>query len=199
MNTKLRLVSLLALSVIAFTGSVGSARGLHGGNASSPAERLSWGGVPHGVAVATVKASHSNLQEEQLLADTRREIARARRATARYNDLSTAIADGYADINVFIPNMGFHYLKSSILDAQFDPERPELLVYAQDVSEGRMRLVAVEYAVPISLSPNATPEGFTGDADDWHRNEQFGLWTLHAWIWFRNPDGVFAELNSRVP
>lgn len=145
------------------------------------------------------QANHDDSREESLPRETQQEIARARRATARYHDLSRAIADGYVDINVFFPNMGFHYLKPSILDAQFDPERPELLVYAQDLYEGRMRLVAVEYAVPINLSPNAPPEGFTGNADEWHRNEQFGLWTLHAWIWFRNPDGMFAEFNPRVP
>ena len=150
-------------------------------------------------AQATNPADHDDSQEERLPRETQRELARARRATARYHDLSRAIADGYVDINVFIPNMGFHYLKSDILEAQFDPERPELLVYAQDLCEGRMRLVAVEYAVPINLSPGAPPEGFTGNADDWHRNEQFGLWTLHAWIWLKNPDGVFAELNHRVP
>jgi hypothetical protein len=129
---------------------------------------------------------------------TRRELERARLATAKYNDISNAIADGYADINVFIPHMGFHYLKSSVLDAEFDLERPELLVYVPDLCEGRMRLVAVEYAVPLNLSPTP-PEGFTGQADVWHRNEQYGLWTLHAWIWLRNPDGVFAEFNPRVP
>ena len=152
-----------------------------------------------GASAVSAATDHDDSQEERLSRETQRELARARRATARYHDLSRAIADGYADINVFIPNMGFHYLKSTILDAQFDPERPELLVYAQDLCEGRMRLVAVEYAVPIALSPAGPPEGFSGNADEWHRNEQFGLWTLHAWIWYRNPDGVFAELNPRVP
>ena len=147
---------------------------------------------------APALSAHEDEHERRLPAATRRELARARRATAKYHDISAAIADGYADINVFIPNMGFHYLKSSILDAEFDPARPELLVYAQDLCEGRMRLVAVEYVVPTSLTAVA-PEGFTGDSDHWHRQDQFGLWTLHAWIWFRNPDGVFAELNPRVP
>jgi len=44
-----------------------------------------------------------------------------------------------------------------------------------------------------------SPEGFTGDDDHWQRNDTFGLWTLHAWIWYRNPDGVFADFNPRVP
>jgi hypothetical protein len=151
--------------------------------------------LPLAIASGPTKSGDS---EESLSPTTRQELMSARKATAKYADISAAIADGYADINVFIPHMGFHYLKLSLLDAEFDPERPELLVYAQDLCEGQMRLVAVEYAVPTNLSASA-PEGFTGDADEWHRQDNFGLWTLHAWIWFRNPDGVFAELNPRVP
>lgn len=129
--------------------------------------------------------------------ETKRELNRARRATAQYHSINRAMADGYVDINVFIPNQGYHYLKPSILDSTFDVERPELLVYA-DLGNGRVQLVAVEYAVPTALS-DTPPEGFTGDDDAWHRNEAFGLWTLHAWIWYQNPDGVFAEFNERVP
>ena len=147
---------------------------------------------------AVAKPEADDPSEAVLSPTTRHELMLARKATAKYGDISQALADGYADINVFIPNMGFHYLKLSELDGQFDPERPELLVYAQDLCERQMRLVAVEYAVPTSLTATA-PEGFTGDADHWHRQDNFGLWTLHAWIWFRNPDGVFAELNPRVP
>ena len=136
--------------------------------------------------------------EEGLSPATRRELARARMATARYHNITRAIADGYVDIDVFIPNMGFHYLKPAVLDETFDIERPELLVYANLNNENRLRLVAVEYAVPTSLTATA-PEGFTGDSDHWHRNDEFSLWTLHAWVWYPNPDGVFAELNFRVP
>jgi hypothetical protein len=160
-------------------------------NGQSPAR----GQSPAPIASAAIT---SDAKGRQLSRETQRELERAWRATAKYNEISNAIADGYADINVFIPKMGFHYLKSSLLDAEFDPEHPELLVYAQDLCLGRMRLVAVEYAVPLNLA-SSPPEGFTGDVDEWHRNETFGLWTLHAWIWFRNPDGVFTELNPRVP
>jgi len=149
-----------------------------------------------GVSVMKALAAHD---EDDLPRETRRELTRARKATARYRDLSQAIDDGYVDLNLFVPNMGFHYLKSSLLNSKFDPESPELLVYAAtNCNSNKLRLVAVEYAVPIALSPTP-PEGFTGDHDEWDRNEEFGLWTLHAWIWFENPDGVFAELNPRVP
>ncbi|MCA1624637.1 MAG: hypothetical protein LC768_01130 [Acidobacteria bacterium] len=144
-------------------------------------------------AVSFVKAN----PDSSLSKETKQELARARQATARYHNINNAIADGYFDINVFFPNMGYHYLKRDILDAEFDPAKPELLVYA-DFGNGHPRLVALEYAVPLALSQNP-PEGFTGDDDHWHRNETFGLWTLHAWIWYPNPDGMFAAYNPRVP
>jgi len=124
-----------------------------------------------------------------------RQLERVRRATTRYHQIRRAIADGYTDINVVIPNMGQHYLRPALLDAAFDLERPELLVYT---SGDHPRLVAVEYAVPLDLAPTP-PEGFAGDDDRWDRNTTFGLWTLHAWVWRHNPDGVFAPMNTRVP
>ena len=75
-------------------------------------------------------------------------------------------------------------------------EKPELLVYANSPSGG-LQLVAVEYAVPLSLSTDP-PEGFSGDQDVWDVNTEFQLWTLHCWVWYNNPDGIFAEYNSRV-
>ena len=125
------------------------------------------------------------------------ELQRARRATARYHDVRNAVADGYVDINVVIPNMGRHFLKDSLLDAKFEAERPELLVYSPH-ENGRMELVAVEYAVPLDQSP-AAPQGFSGAADTWFADQRFGLWTLHAWTWKDNPDGVFSPTNARVP
>jgi hypothetical protein len=122
------------------------------------------------------------------------ELDRARRASAAYRTLDAARAAGYADIDVVMPQMGRHFLKADLLDATFDPEHPELLVYTPDGS----RLVAVEYAVPLSQSATP-PAGFTGDDDVWDRNETFQLWTLHAWVWEDNPDGVFAAHNPRVP
>jgi hypothetical protein len=72
-----------------------------------------------------------------------------------------------------------------------------LLVYADDLCGGKRKLVAVEYAVPLSLSKRA-PAGFVGRADEWDANQQFQLWTLHAWLFEFNDAGVFAPFNSRV-
>ena len=125
------------------------------------------------------------------------ELANARRATARYQDVQRALRDGYVDIGVVLPNMGRHFLNESLLDATFAAERPEVLVYMEDLG-GRMKLVAVEYAVPLKLTETA-PEGFPGGADVWFPDQRFQLWTLHAWVFRENPDGIFNPTNRRVP
>lgn len=125
------------------------------------------------------------------------EPERAKRATARYHDVRQAIADGYVDINVVRPNMGRHFLTDSLVDAKFEVERPELLVYSPD-ENGRRPLVAVEYAVPLNLS-QAAPDRFEGSEDIWVPDPQLPLWTLHAWVWKGNPDGVLSMHNARVP
>jgi hypothetical protein len=126
------------------------------------------------------------------------QLESVRRATARFLDEQAAITAGYVDISVFYPNMGHHYLKPELLDERFEPEKPELLVYADDPCSGSRRLVAVEYAVPLALADRA-PAGFVGSDDNWTINQQFQLWTLHAWLFEYNPAGVLAAYNPRVP
>ena len=122
------------------------------------------------------------------------ELRQAKAATAKYQDIENAIADGYVDIAVDVENMGHHFMKLSLVDGVFDHKRPEILVYNKD-KNGKQRLVAVEYAIPLS---EPKPEGFTGDADVWDGNAGFSLWLLHAWVWEYNPAGVFNSTNSNV-
>ena len=126
------------------------------------------------------------------------QLDQARTAADKYFDVDKAVADGYTDIGVFMPNMGWHYLNNQLLDEKFDWTKPELLVYADDPCGGKRKLVAVEYAVPLALS-NKAPAGFVGRADEWDANQTFQIWTLHAWVYEFNPDGVFAAFNPRVP
>src|SRR6266550_9265351 len=134
-----------------------------------------------------------------LSAATNQELAQARRGTARYHDIAQAEADGYVNINVYESGEGLHYVNFALVDGNFDPEHPEVLLYAPVPHENRMELVGVEYVVPLSLS-TAAPAGFTGDADVWRPNsEGLGLWELNAWVWQHNSNGIFAFKNSRVP
>src|SRR6185312_10460165 len=57
------------------------------------------------------------------------QLDQAKDATAKYLDVTAAEADGYHDIGLFIPNMGWHYMKDANVDAKFEWTKPELLVY----------------------------------------------------------------------
>lgn len=136
------------------------------------------------------------LQYEGLDATTMWELQQARAHTARYKHLKNALKDGYVDIEVVIPGMGYHFMKMSIVDDVFDYRSPEILVYNID-EDGEYFLVAVEYAIPLALSAEA-PDGFSGDLDEWTPNEEVGLWLLHAWVWHYNPLGVFSPFNPTI-
>jgi hypothetical protein len=144
----------------------------------------------HRASAATVGANH-------LSAATLKELAQARRATAKYHDVANAVADGYVDINLYISGEGYHFVNFSLIDGNFDVEKPEVLLYVSHPGESGLKLAAVEYiAVPTT---NPAPAGFTGDADVWQVEQPFDVWALNAWIWLNNPNGIFTFGNPRVP
>ena len=117
-------------------------------------------------------------------------MARARNATAKYHDVSQALADGYVNEG-YVPGEGFEYVKESLIDCTFDIDHPEALNYV-DSGNGR-RLVAVEYIIPIACTATE-PAGFSGDSDEWEfMAEGLPIWALHTWLWAGNPNGIFAE------
>ncbi len=92
--------------------------------------------------------------------------------------------------------MGFHYGDMDrIMDGVIEELAPELLVY-EPQKNGRMRLVAVEYAVPITPANTSIPPVLHGVP--FHRNDVFGLWVLHAWIFEHNPAGILEDWNPRI-
>jgi hypothetical protein len=127
------------------------------------------------------------------------ELQQVRAATARYRDANNAFKDNYVDINLKLANMGYHFLKSALVTPVFDLRKPPILVYNKR-EDGSFELLAAEYAIPIDQQhPDIAPEGFTGNADEWDFNTlNTGWWTLHAWIWKNNPDGVFKPMNPDV-
>lgn len=129
-----------------------------------------------------------------LSSQTMSELRQARDASARYQNIETALADGYTDIAVNTEHMGHHYMKASLVDSIIDLRKPEILVYNKD-ENGKPYLVAIEYAVPLD---KPKPEGYTGSVDVWDGNVGFQLWLLHAWVFAYNPDGVFHPTNPLV-
>jgi len=176
-------------------------------------------GLALALAVGFVASAKQSPEHSAALAE---QLASARLATAKYaTDLDRAKADGYQIITRMIPDMGWHFMNPSIKD--FDVRRPPILVYER---KGRTsHLAALEWVFPKKPAraplpgarygsfpaachyadgtfvatpsedrcPDTSPE--TGAA--------FGFWhpdlvTMHVWLWYPNPDGLFASYNPLV-
>jgi hypothetical protein len=131
------------------------------------------------------------------------QLASVRAATAKYHRIDVAIADGFVEASpcVEIPGlggMGHHYVNPARIDNRVSIQEPEILVYAP-MKNGKLRLVAVEYVMPVALSPTR-PALFGRGFDDAHDvGAPWGpQWDLHAWVWHHNPDGTFAPFNPDI-
>jgi len=145
------------------------------------------------IALGTAGAASASELSPEVLSD----LAKARKATAKYHRVEQAEAEGYINLNFCEGGEGCHWLKPELLDNVFDPSQPEILLYVRD-GDG-WRFVAVEYVVPLALSPGVAPEGFPGNADHWREDsEGVGLWECTAWIWLNNPNGMFEQHNPRA-
>jgi hypothetical protein len=150
------------------------------------------------------------------------DIAAAREATAKYvTNLAAAKADGYMIITKMIPDMGYHYLNPKI--SGFNVTKPPILVYEHVT--GGWQLGALEWvftSMPKTPPlPNAT-FGFFPAACHYAdgtfipdknaatcpkrapvSHAKFTFWhpdltTMHFWIWYPNPDGLYASMNPNV-
>jgi hypothetical protein len=128
-------------------------------------------------------------------------VATLQRATARYHNLDAALADGF----VFLEGcesrgdegpVGTVYVNlGRLLDGVVDPSSPDALLY-EPRANGRPRLAGVELAVPYALwAQQATPT-LLGAA--FQREDEFGVFGLHIWVWRDNPEGLFARTNPRI-
>ncbi|MDO1502422.1 hypothetical protein Q2T40_19985 [Winogradskyella maritima] len=133
----------------------------------------------------------------------------------RFHNFKVAQAQGYTQLigpppNMYVPNMGYHYLNPAKINGEFNLLEPEILVYHRD-EDGNMIFGAAEYFVPIAewgMTPpfecevevrTPLPDSFIGDEDEWEENCGAGGYTLHAWIGLENPMGVFHHTNPLVP
>ena len=140
--------------------------------------------------------------------------ANARDATAAYNSPAAALAAGYELLTdaagiacIDQPGaggMGVHYVKGSLVQSgTLDPARPQALVY-EVRPDGRLQLVALEYVVfqaAWDATHSAPPTLFGQQFMLSPAGNRFGLpafYALHAWVWKRNPTGMFSMWNPRV-
>src|SRR5688500_8241519 len=138
------------------------------------------------------------------------DLAAVRAATAKYHDVSAALADGYqlgyrGVVTGCISHptagaMGYHYFNwAKMDDVAIIEGDPEVLVY-HTTGDGTLVLGAVEWVVPKPLweqAGNSEPPVVFGQA--LHvLNPVLNWYITHAWIWKHNPAGMFADWNPAV-
>jgi hypothetical protein len=157
--------------------------------------------APLALDTADAHATHALPSDVALGPEVSRWLAGIRQATAAFHDIETAKAAGFDTALtgcMELPGtggMGYHYGNVALIDDTPEEYAPELLVY-EPQKNGRMRLVAVEFIVPITPANENAPPSLHGVA--FHRNDAFGLWIHHAWIWQNNKAGIFADWNPDV-
>jgi hypothetical protein len=136
-------------------------------------------------------------------------VASVRNATAAYQQIDVAVADGFAEASPCVASpdgaMGFHYLRPDLVDAVVEATQPELLLFEPTAGGGK-QLVGVEYMVmaPDWDASNGSAPELLGHAFADHRAEEarhgipFPHYDLHLWAWRPNPDGTFEPFNPNV-
>ncbi|MET9950270.1 hypothetical protein ABZ135_01795 [Streptomyces sp. NPDC006339] len=129
------------------------------------------------------------------------DLKRTYDATVKYRSEQAAIADGYLRTDECVEDpelggMGYHYVKPAHVGST-DPTKPAAILYEEDHKTGKRELVAVEWVVPNTGQPR--PYLFDRPFDGPFDFEPVGPhYSLHAWIFKKNPRGVFAPFNPRV-
>lgn len=154
------------------------------------------------IAFMVVVSSLAGPQAQESASDksVERDVARARMATAPFRVAAEAIAAGYVPTTQCVQDphhgaMGLHFKHPALRDGTVDLENPEILLYLK-MPNGDLRLTGVEYVVPISAWTSDQPPTLMGQR--FKREEQVGIWYLHAWLWEENPAGMFADFNPRL-
>ena len=160
------------------------------------------------------------------LKNTVTQLDRARQATAKYQDVHVAEADGYHQMGPDFPGMGVHFVQT--LEAKsFDVEKPPILLYEKDPGSGAYTLVGVVYLWNAAAGPDGQPldPPFPKSLARWHRHSSLCMlpgianphgftesqcrdkgghfvaetpWMVHAWIWKDSPSGVFSSENAAI-
>ena len=137
-------------------------------------------------------------------------IDKVREATKRFRNINVALGEGWVQATPCVsgPNegaMGVHFIKPERLhDGALKADEPEMLIY-EPLAGGAFRLVGVEYVVIASEWASRNP-GVAPSIDGHLTNfvaepNRYGLpafHEMHVWAWEDNPNGSFADWNTRV-
>ena len=155
------------------------------------------------------------------------QLAAARDATAKYQDVRVAESDGYRRIGPNVAGMGLHYVRKQRPGA-FSITDPPILLYERDTAAPNgMRLTGVSYlfVAPSGADGQPADSPFPKALAQWHKHNNVCVlpdnsatvdlanaqcaaqggrftaetsWMVHAWIWKDSPNGVFSPTNPVV-
>jgi hypothetical protein len=174
------------------------------------------------VAAAVAGAGISAPSQPHSSSTLASQLALARLATAKYvTNLDRAKADGYGIITQMIPGMGWHYLNPKV--SGFNVQKPPILVYERRGQQ--WQLGAIEWVFPTKPATPPLPGArygsfgaachykdgtfvFESTQDQCQQTSPktgaaFNFWhgplvTLHVWLWYPNPSGLYASMNPLV-
>src|ERR1700684_3286920 len=91
------------------------------------------------------------------LKNTAAALEQARQATAKYQDVHTAEADGYQMVGGDMPGMGIHYILT-MEPCRFDIEKPAILLYVKNAGpQGGFSLAGVGFFWNAPEGPDGQP------------------------------------------
>ena len=94
-------------------------------------------------------------------------LNRAQEYASQFPTAGVAEANGWHHLAPWIPGQGTHHVNTERgVSSEFDPDRPNLLMYDSNSDSGR--LTGMVWAVDSGPHP---PAGFAGDNDHWHYHE----------------------------
>ena len=170
--------------------------------------------IPSVASAEEEAAAHDHSAQAAGLED---ELAAVRRVTARFHRVEAAIEAGYelgwvngSGVRILTgcvshPTagaMGYHYFNAELMaDNAVDALEPEALVYAP-AADGGLKLVAVEWVV---RGPDSNPPGVSEPPSVLGMEMHIlvpppgpAFYLMHAWVWAKNPSGMFADWNPEV-
>lgn len=135
----------------------------------------------------------------------RADLDRAKAASAKYQDASVALADGFVPLSPCEDGQGIHFAHPGRAgDGTLDVTEPEVLLYLP-TTDGGLRLAGIEHFLPDADGrldtdddrPELYRHPFDGPMPG-HAPGQPVHFDLHVWLWSEHPTGIFAQHNPTV-
>jgi len=115
---------------------------------------------------------HGPLPQKPISNEDRRTLIdqqkQARSVIDKYPNVAAAEADGYRKSTTYIPCIGAHYTKVSLVGS-FNPAAPSELLFDGDTPDAK--IIGLSYLI---LHPGGMPDGFAGPNDVWHQHSSNG-------------------------